>query len=192
MAWQALGLPPILMSVNLSPRQLHQKNLAAMVTAALKLSGLKPELLELEITESVIMENVHQNLATLMGLQRLGVVLTIDDFGNGSSSLAFLTKLPVHALKIDRSFVVDILNDADSMALVAAILTMARSLKLKVIAEGVETREQENLLRLLRCDEIQGFLISPPLPASGMAHFLAQAPQSNAGKIADGRKAAVG
>jgi diguanylate cyclase (GGDEF)-like protein/PAS domain S-box-containing protein len=180
MAWQARGLPPLLMSVNLSARQLREKNLAGVVAAALKDSGLQPALLELEITETAIMENIHQNVAILRALQQPGVKIAIADFGSGQSSLAHLTKLPVHALKIDRSFIVDMLKDANSMLLVSTILTLARSLGLKVIAEGVETAEQEKLLRLLRCDEIQGDLISPPLPASGLAFFLGQAPRRDA------------
>jgi diguanylate cyclase (GGDEF)-like protein/PAS domain S-box-containing protein len=185
-AWQALGLAPLLMSVNLSPRQLREPNLPALVAAALQDSGLKPEHLELEITESVVMENIHDNVERLKTLQRLGIKIAIDDFGTGHSSLAYLTKLPVHALKLDRSFIVDMLKDANSMALVSTILNMARSLRLKVIAEGVETEEQEKLLRLLQCDEIQGHLISRPLPAREMTDFLGATLERSAVKRRNG------
>jgi diguanylate cyclase (GGDEF)-like protein len=179
-AWQALGLPPLMLSVSLCSRQLREKNLEKFVAEALKESRLEPGLLEFQITESAIMENIHQNAGALNALQRLGVKFAIDDFGTGHSSLAHLTKLPVHALSIDRSLIGDILNDAASMSLVSTILTMARSLRLKVIAKGVETAEQEKLLRLLHCDEIQGFLISRPLPAVEMTGFLERALQRDA------------
>jgi diguanylate cyclase (GGDEF)-like protein len=190
MAWQALGIPPLLMSVNLSSRQLREKNLVGIVAAALMESRLQPGNLELEITESAIMENIHQNVGLLKEIQRLGVKIAIDDFGTGQSSLAYLTKLPVHSLKIDRSFIVDMLKDPNSMSLVSTIMTMARSLRLRVTAEGVETGEQEKLLRLLQCDEIQGFLISEPLPVSEMAAFLQTAEQRRVAKSANDKKRA--
>ena len=174
-AWQAQGFPPLLMSVNLSPRQLRQKNLVEMLTTALDESGLPPRLLELEITESLIMENIQENIETLKAIRRLGVLLAIDDFGTGYSSLGYLAKLPVQTLKIDRSFVVKMQDDADAMTLVSTILTLARSLGLKVVAEGVESEDQAKVLRLLRCDQIQGYLVSRPLPAAELSAFLTQA-----------------
>jgi EAL domain-containing protein (putative c-di-GMP-specific phosphodiesterase class I) len=133
-----------------------QRALGADATAA---SGL-----ELEITESVIMEDVRFSIASLRAIRALGVGIAIDDFGTGFSSLSYLARLPVHTLKIDRSFVIDMTLSSDGLALVSAIINLAHSLKLNVVAEGVETEEQSRLLRLLNCDEMQGFLFSRPLP----------------------------
>ena len=177
-AWQAQGSPPLLMSVNLSLRQLRQKNLVEMISGLLDESGLAPQLLEIELTESLIMENIQENIETLKAIRRLGVNLAIDDFGTGYSSLGYLAKLPVQTLKIDRSFIVKMQDDADAMTLVSTILTMAHSLRLKVVAEGVETKEQAKVLRLLRCDELQGYLISKPLPSAELSTFFDQARQS--------------
>jgi len=121
--------------------------------------------LELEITESLIMEDVKHSIASLTAIRALGVTIAIDDFGTGFSSLSYLAKLPVDTLKIDRSFVIDMTTGADGLALVSTIINLAHSIKLKVVAEGVETEEQSRLLRLLGCDEMQGFLFSKPVPA---------------------------
>jgi len=121
--------------------------------------------LELEITESVIMEDVRHSIAVLQSIRAMGVSIAIDDFGTGFSSLSYLAKLPVDTLKIDRSFVVDMTSGPQGLALVSTIITLAHSLKLNVVAEGVETEEQSHLLRLLSCDEMQGFLFSKPVPS---------------------------
>jgi EAL domain-containing protein (putative c-di-GMP-specific phosphodiesterase class I) len=120
--------------------------------------------LELEITESLVMENVEYSIASLKAIRAMGITLAIDDFGTGFSSLSYLAKLPVTTLKIDRAFVIEMKVDQEGLALVSAIINMAHSLKLKVVAEGVETEEQLRLLRLLGCDEIQGFLFSKAVP----------------------------
>jgi diguanylate cyclase (GGDEF)-like protein len=172
-AWLQQGWPPLLMSVNLSPRQLRQKNLVNTIADTLRECDLDAKLLELEITESLIMENIQENIEKLNAIRGLGVSLAIDDFGTGYSSLGYLAKLPIQALKIDRSFVVTMQDAPDAMTLVSTIITLARSLRLKVVAEGVESAEQAEVLQALRCDEIQGYLISRPLPAEELSQFLA-------------------
>jgi EAL domain-containing protein (putative c-di-GMP-specific phosphodiesterase class I) len=133
--------------------------------------------LELEITESVIMEDVKGNIASLQAIRDLGVTIAIDDFGTGFSSLAYLAKLPVDKLKIDRSFVIDMTAGPQGLALVSTIISLAHALKLKVVAEGVETEEQSHLLRLLGCEEMQGFLFSKPVPGEIFeSKFLAPPP----------------
>lgn len=185
MAWQARGHTSLLMSVKLSPQQMRQPNLPAMVAAALAESGLDPAHLILEIREGATVENIHQSAATLKALRDLGVKLLLGKFGAGQSSLAHLTKLPVQALKIDRTFIADMQRDADALSIVSTILTLARSLRLKVVAEGVENAEQEKILRLLRCDEIQGALIGQPLPAAAMTALLEQALLPGSAKSVD-------
>jgi diguanylate cyclase (GGDEF)-like protein/PAS domain S-box-containing protein len=177
-AWQDQGLPPLLMSVNLSPRQLRQQNLVEIISGVLNETGLAPEFLDFEVTEGLLMENIQENIETLKAIRRLGVSLAIDDFGTGYSSLSYLARLPVQTLKIDRSFIVKMQEDSDAMALVSAILTLARSLGLKVVAEGVETKEQAKVLRLLRCDEIQGYLISAPVLAAELPALIVAQAQS--------------
>lgn len=120
--------------------------------------------LELEITESLIMEDVNHSIVSLLAIRALGVTVAIDDFGTGFSSLSYLSKLPVDTLKIDRSFVVDMASDGGGLTLVSVIINLARALKLKVVAEGVENEEQLRQLRLLRCDEMQGYLFGKPVP----------------------------
>ncbi|MCK9260648.1 MAG: EAL domain-containing protein [Azoarcus sp.] len=163
--WQAAGLPPLRMSVNLSARQLRAGELTGRVANALERSSLRPDLLELEITESSIMEKPEEAAALLTGLKQLGVQIAIDDFGTGYSSLSYLKLFPLDHLKIDRSFVSDIETDANDAAIVAAAVSMAHNLGLSVIAEGVETAVQVARLRDLGCDELQGYHFSKPLPA---------------------------
>jgi EAL domain-containing protein (putative c-di-GMP-specific phosphodiesterase class I) len=152
-------------SVNLSARQFQQQQLAESIAAALAETGLEPELLELELTESSIMKNTETAVETLNRIKKTGVRIAIDDFDTGYSSLSYLKRLPIDVLKIDRSFVCESTTDSDDAAIVMAIIGLAHSLKLKVIAEGVETEEQLSFLRLLKCDEMQGYLCSRPLPA---------------------------
>jgi EAL domain-containing protein (putative c-di-GMP-specific phosphodiesterase class I) len=161
-------------AVNVSPLQLRNHGFVAEIEKAI---GINPDAaggLELEITESLIMEDVKHSIASLQAIRALGVSVAIDDFGTGFSSLSYLAKLPVDTLKIDRSFVTDMTGGPEGLALVSTIITLAHSLKLKVVAEGVETEEQSRLLRLLRCDEFQGFLFSKAVPAEIFeAKFLA-------------------
>jgi len=170
-AWQEQGLPPLLLSVNLSMRQFRQKNLLEMITAALRDSGLKPCFLELEITESMIMLRPEKAIALLRQVHQLGVQLSVDDFGTGYSSLAYLKRFPVQKLKIDQSFMQDLTVDRDDAGIVTAVVAMAKSLGLKVVAEGVETAEQLAFLAKLECDEYQGYYFSRPVPASELTRL---------------------
>ena len=164
--WQAAGLPPLRMSVNLSARQLRAGELTTRVADALARSELRPDLLELEITESSIMEKPDEAAALLTRLKQLGVLIAIDDFSTGYSSLSYLKLFPLDHLKIDRSFVSDIETDANDAAIVAAAVSLAHNLGLSVIAEGVETATQVARLHELGCDELQGYYFSKPLPAA--------------------------
>jgi diguanylate cyclase (GGDEF)-like protein len=171
-AWIAEGLPPMRVAVNLSVRQLLQKNFADTVEAALKDTGLAPHLLELEITESTLMEHAQDTLQALHRLRALGVRLSIDDFGTGYSSLSYLKRFPVDIIKIDRSFVHDVPHDADDAAIIAGIIALAHSLRLEVVAEGVETAAQLAFLREQRCDMLQGWYLSKAVPAAEFAAFI--------------------
>lgn len=164
-AWIDAGLPPLLMAVNLSGRQFQTENMVELVRAVLADTGLPAQFLELELTESVIMEQAEQAIATLDALKALGVRLAIDDFGTGYSSLSYLKRFPIDKLKIDRSFVQGVEDDVDDREIAATIIAMARSLNLDVLAEGVETEQQLAFMRLYGCDQYQGFLFSKPLPA---------------------------
>jgi EAL domain-containing protein (putative c-di-GMP-specific phosphodiesterase class I) len=154
------------MAVNLSARQFRDQNLPQLVERVLAETELEARWLELEITESMLMENSDRNFEILHALNERGVGLSIDDFGTGYSSLAYLKRMPIDTLKIDRSFVKDILEDSNDAAVVQAIIAMAHNLRLRVVAEGTETREQVTFLRAQGCDETQGFYFSRPLPAN--------------------------
>jgi len=171
-AWRRDGLPPVRVSVNVSARQFQHQNPVALVSRAIHESGLEPGDLVLEITESAVMREAGQALATLRSIRETGVRVAIDDFGTGYSSLSYLRSFPIDSLKIDRSFVREIASRPDDEAIVTAILAMARSLKLDVIAEGVETEGQLEWLRSRGCDEAQGYLISRPLPPDEVPAFL--------------------
>jgi diguanylate cyclase len=170
--WQKEGLGLINVSVNLSGRQTKDGSLMGDILAALRESGLPPRHLELEITETVLMENVHDNVTLLNRLQTEGIRLSIDDFGTGYSSMAYLKRFPIDQVKIDRTFVRDIPGDGDDEAIVTAIIAMSRSLGLTVVAEGVETEQQLQFLRGADCDIMQGFHFARPMPASQMTNFL--------------------
>jgi diguanylate cyclase (GGDEF)-like protein/PAS domain S-box-containing protein len=161
--WQKKGIPPLPIAVNLSCVQFRQKNLREMIAQTLDHAGLDPRLLELEITESTIMQNEEEAGRTLRKLKEMGIRISIDDFGTGFSSLSYLKRFTLDALKIDRSFIKDLTTDGDDRAITIAIIAMAHSLGLKVIAEGVETQQQLAFLREHGCDEVQGYLFSPPL-----------------------------
>ncbi len=173
-AWQDAGWPLVPVAVNLSAIEFGQRDLLQHITASLQASGLAPQYLEIELTESVLMDPGGNALDTLSALKALGVSLSIDDFGTGYSSLAYLKRYPIDKLKIDRSFVCDIPGDSDDVAITTAIVQMARSLKLLTVAEGVETPGQADLLRRLGCDEYQGYLISRPVSAAELQAWLAR------------------
>jgi diguanylate cyclase (GGDEF)-like protein/PAS domain S-box-containing protein len=174
-AWQDAGLPPARMSVNLSARQFQQRDIATLVMAVLAETGLDPKYLELELTESTIMRNAEEAITMLAELSALGIGIAIDDFGTGYSSLSYLKRFPVHRLKIDRSFVADIGSSGDDETITSAIIALAHSLELQVIAEGVETSAQLDFLRARDCDEMQGFLFSRPLPRDAIPGLLDRA-----------------
>jgi len=162
--WCHTGLSAVRVAVNVSQLQLRNRGFIAEISGAIGIDAQAPAGLELEITESVVMENVKHSIAILQSIRAMGVGVAIDDFGTGFSSLSHLSKLPVDTLKIDRSFVVDMTAAPEGLALVSTIINLAHSMKLKVVAEGVETEEQSRLLRLLGCDEMQGYFFSKPLP----------------------------
>jgi len=163
-AWQDQGLDAGTMAVNLSTRQFRQTDLAEVISNALRDTGLVPGDLELEITESSIMDNLASAASVLAGLEALGIRIAVDDFGTGYSSLSYLKTFSIHCLKIDRSFIHDIPGDDNDTAIVRAIITLAGSLGLTVVAEGVETEAQLAYLRANHCDQAQGYLFSRPLP----------------------------
>jgi diguanylate cyclase (GGDEF)-like protein/PAS domain S-box-containing protein len=163
--WQNNGYPVVPVSVNMSLVQFRQKDLAGMVKKIMKDCGYYPSLLTLEITESAFMQDIEFTRSVLTAMKEIGCSVSIDDFGTGYSSLAYLKRFPVDNLKIDISFIREMVKDPDSASIVVAIINMAHTLNLKTIAEGIETEEQWNFLRLLRCDMGQGFYLSKPLPA---------------------------
>ena len=170
--WQDEGFAPMRMAVNIAAQQLRQPGFARTVRQIFADTRLAPALFELELTETSIMNNAEFAIDVLGELKEMGVKISIDDFGTGFSSLSYLKRLPIDALKIDQSFVRDVTTDPNDASLVMAIITLAHNLKLDVVAEGVETEEQLKFLRLLRCDEIQGFLFSKGLPAAELAMFM--------------------
>lgn len=172
MEWQKNGLPALSMAVNVSAVQFRRGNLAKVIIKALEKTGLHPQLLELELTESILLEDIDHLLAQLDTLKKLGIKLAIDDFGTGYSSLAYLKKFNIDRLKIDQSFVRDINTDPNDAAIVRAIVQMAHTLNLDVIAEGVEDQAMLKHLRDCGCDEVQGYLFSKPLPAADFARFI--------------------
>ena len=173
-AWQDAGLPPLLVAVNVSPIQFRQAGFVDTVARALSVSGLDARYLELELTERTVMNDAEQNLGTLSALNDMGIKLAIDDFGTGYSSLAYLKRIPVGKLKIDRSFVRDLGGDPDDHAIASTIISMGRSLRLEVLAEGVETAEQYEILRGMGCELFQGYHFSRPLPPEQFVAFLEQ------------------
>jgi EAL domain-containing protein (putative c-di-GMP-specific phosphodiesterase class I) len=170
--WQKQGFPPMRVGVNISALQLERQDLAETVCRILEETQLAPQCLELELTESSIMGNAKSSIDVLTRLQTMGVMISIDDFGAGFSSLSYLKRLPIDALKIDQSFIQDVTTNQDDAALVMAIITLAHNLRLRVVAEGVETEEQLRFLHLLRCDEIQGFVFSKPLPPDDLERLI--------------------
>ena len=173
-AWLDLGLPDLKMSVNLSVRQFQQPNLVSVVAQTLKETKLSPSCLELEITESVTMQDTELAKTILAKFASMGVCLSLDDFGTGYSSLGYLKQFPFHTLKIDRSFVKDLHRNSQDMAIVRAVITLGKGLNLNVVAEGVETEELQNILQNFGCEYIQGYLFSKPVPAAEATELLRQ------------------
>jgi EAL domain-containing protein (putative c-di-GMP-specific phosphodiesterase class I) len=177
-AWQDAGFAPISVCVNVSARQFKEKNWVSRVASILRESGMDPKYLELEVTESLIMQDIEQAIATMKELQSLGVQLAIDDFGTGYSSLAALKRFPVGRLKIDKSFIDEIPHDENDKAVARAVISLGQSLSLKVIAEGVETDAQVAFLCQNNCEEIQGYHFSRPVTAADLEKLLAAQPRS--------------
>lgn len=163
--WRNAGLPAVRIAVNVSPLQLNNQGFVAEISQVIGINEHAAAGLELEITESLIMADIKHSISSLQAIRNMGVTIAIDDFGTGFSSLSYLARLPVDTLKIDRSFVTDITAGPERLALVSTIINLAHSMNLKVVAEGVESEEQARLLRLLACDEMQGFLFSKSVPA---------------------------
>ena len=172
--WQRAGIDPKSVAINLSARQFVDKDLGTTIKGILEECSIDPQLIEFEITESSLMANTEESIRTLELLGHLGVRLSIDDFGTGYSSLGYLKRFPLDALKIDRSFVRDITTSTDDATITRAVISMAHSLGLKVIAEGVETEEQLTFLAEHGCDECQGYYFSPPLPAEECGRWLTE------------------
>lgn len=170
--WQQSGWKSLRMGVNISPQQFRQINLNATVAEILNETGLEPHFLDLELTESLAMQQVEESMQTLMQLRHQGVQISIDDFGTGYSSLSYLKQFPIDRLKIDRSFIADIATDPNDAAIVVAIIAMAHCLGHEVIAEGVETEEQLKFLKMHGCNEVQGFLFGRPVPADEFSQLL--------------------
>jgi EAL domain-containing protein (putative c-di-GMP-specific phosphodiesterase class I) len=172
MEWQRAGFRPVKMAVNVSARQLAEANFVDLVRGALAESGLNAEMLELELTETTLMEHVEESLDRLRQLRALGVSMAIDDFGIGYSSLSYLQKLPVSSVKIDLSFVRDIAGVSTTIPVIQSIIDLAHGMGLKVAAEGVENEHQLQILRGLGCDNVQGYLVGRPVSASEAEAFL--------------------
>jgi EAL domain-containing protein (putative c-di-GMP-specific phosphodiesterase class I) len=172
--WQQTGWKSLRMGVNISSQQFRQTNLIATVAAILQETGLEPHFLDLELTESLAMQQVEESMKMLLQLRHQGVQISIDDFGTGYSSLSYLKQFPIDRLKIDRSFIADIATDPNDAAIVVAIIAMAHCLGHEVIAEGVETEEQLKFLKMHGCNEVQGFLFGRPVPADEFSQLLQQ------------------
>ncbi|HKQ29973.1 MAG TPA: EAL domain-containing protein, partial [Burkholderiales bacterium] len=173
-AWQHQGLPPMCMAVNLSPRQFTDEGLLVDIATTLKQTEMKPELLELELTEGMVMQNPDRAIKTLIEIKQMGVRLAIDDFGTGYSSLAQIKRFPIDTLKVDRSFIRDIPQDSEDSAITEAIIAMGKTLSLTVVAEGVETEAQQRFLLEHACDEMQGYYFNKPVDAETFAEFVRQ------------------
>jgi diguanylate cyclase len=170
--WQRAGQPPLRVAVNVAASQFRRGDLLEVVRSALQQSQLDPRFLEIELTESAVMTNPEDSAAVLEQLSRMGVLVSVDDFGTGYSSMSYLRRFPIDKLKIDRSFIADLTTRADDASIVQAIVSLAHSLRLKVVAEGVETLEQLKILQSVGCDQYQGYHFSPPLPATEFAELV--------------------
>jgi diguanylate cyclase len=175
-AWQQQGLRPLRVAVNLAPSQFRLVNLVEQIRRALAASGLEPHLLEVELTESAVMSDAEESIHILEAISRMGVLVSVDDFGTGYSSMSYLRRFPIDKLKIDRCFVEQMTRRAEDASIVRAIISLAHSLRLKVIAEGVETSEQLHLLAELGCDQYQGYYFSRALPSAQLVALLSREP----------------
>lgn len=184
--WRSEGFSNLRVAVNLSPRQLHQERAVERIRAIIQAEGIDPALVELEITESFMIENLDETIGLLERLRDIGVSLAIDDFGTGYSSFSYLRRLPVDTIKVDRSFVSDVDTDGDAAAVTTAIIAMSKGLGLKVVAEGVEKLAHVKFLRERQCDEAQGYFLSKPLPAGQFEQFLHRNLPSPAEEMAEG------
>jgi diguanylate cyclase (GGDEF)-like protein/PAS domain S-box-containing protein len=173
-AWDRAGMPPLSLAVNLSARQFRQPFLARFIEDALREAGIDPRRLEIELTESLLMEDNEATSSVLAALAQMGVRVAMDDFGTGHSSLSYLKRFDIDTLKIDRSFVSELPHDAEDKAIATAIVAMGHSLHMRVVAEGVETGEQADCLRAIGCDEMQGYLLSRPMPPEALLPWLEQ------------------
>jgi predicted signal transduction protein with EAL and GGDEF domain len=182
--WEEESLPPVTVSINISPRQFMSRRLVSTLLSIVRETGADPRRIELEITETMIMRNIEQSVETLTQLRSVGMQVAVDDFGVGYSSLNQLTRLPASSMKIDRSFVMNMCDDPSSGSITEAIIAMARRLKLRVIAEGVETRAQLDFLRANDCEAFQGFLFSRPVTALEATAMLRAQANSNAAAAA--------
>ena len=171
----------IKVAVNLSPAQLNCRNLVSMVTAALQESGMPPRKLQLEITETVLLQNTFTTLATLHELRKMGVEIALDDFGTGYPSLSYLRSFPFEKIKINRSFIQDLSNGAEPLAIVNAVAGLAKCLNMTSTAEGVETQQQMDVLQAIGCTEMQGYLFSHARPAHEIRRFFVESPARKAG-----------
>jgi diguanylate cyclase (GGDEF)-like protein len=165
-AWQVAGLPPLRVAVNLSPLQFRQGDIVAIIRDALAQAGLEARFLEVELTETTVMSDPEESIAILEKLSEMGVLVSVDDFGTGYSSMSYLRRFPIDKLKIDRGFINEVMSRPEDASIVRAIISLAHSLRLKVVAEGVESTEQLEFLKTLGCDQYQGFHFSPALPPS--------------------------
>ncbi|MBA3981615.1 MAG: GGDEF domain-containing protein, partial [Alcanivorax sp.] len=178
--WHKQGFTDVCVSVNLSAHQFRKGNVLEIVDRVLHATELPAHLLELELTESLIMEDLDKNIALLQSLRKRGVELSLDDFGTGYSSLSYLKRFPIDTLKIDRSFITELDQSPDDAAITRAIIDMAHSLNLRVVAEGVETASHLDILRSMGCDSIQGYLISKPVPEAELLKLLKAQQQARA------------
>ncbi|MGD8189684.1 sensor domain-containing protein [Brevibacillus ginsengisoli] len=176
--WIDAGYPSLCVSVNVSALQIQRTNFVETVKRIIGITGINPALVELEITENSMMENTEECIGTLMKLKQIGISISIDDFGTGYSSLSYLKRFPINALKIDQSFVREIMSDADDAAIVKTVINLAHNMNLKVIAEGVESQEAFEYLKKQRCDQLQGYYISKPLPSSEFEQLLVKQKES--------------
>ena len=184
-AWRDAGVRPFGVSVNLSARQLRDDKLIAVVQSSLQRHGIEPGVLELELTESMVMDGAERNLRQLHALRALGASLSIDDFGTGYSSLAYLSRFPIDKLKVDRSFVMNMLADPTRLAIARAIIGLGHTLGLKVVAEGVEEPRMAQLLREAGCNELQGYLFARPMPAADLLAWMAEREEPQHGSLGD-------
>jgi EAL domain-containing protein (putative c-di-GMP-specific phosphodiesterase class I) len=173
-AWQRDGLPPLCTAVNLSARQFADENFLPDLAAALEESGMQPELLEIEISEGLVMKHPEHGIKALTAIKQMGVRIAIDDFGVGYSLLAQIKRFPIDTLKVDRSFIRDLAENAENRSITEAIIAMGKTLSLTVVAEGVETQEQQAFLSDHACDAMQGFYFSKPIPHDEFASFMRQ------------------